>query len=73
MLNFNSIYRFIHDNDLEGGKLIVNSNFTNFREVPSDEVGLQITVKYYNKIEGRVLSIVLLISLQKKKIKLKKK
>ncbi|KAL6601940.1 glycoside hydrolase, partial [Neocallimastix sp. 'constans'] len=59
--------KFIHDNDLEGGKLIVNSNFTNFREVPSDEVGLQITVKYYNKIEafralGRILKSVYIIS-----------
>jgi len=43
--------KFIQDNNLEGGKLVVTSNLTNFREVPPD-VNLEIAVRYYKKIEA---------------------
>lgn len=43
--------KFIQDNDLESGKLIVSSNLTNFREIPPD-VEMEITIIFNKKIEG---------------------
>jgi len=58
--------KFIQDNNLEGGKLIITSNLTNFREVPPD-VNLEIAIRYYKKIEafralGKIFESVYIIS-----------